>query len=141
MGIVLYLSYALQFYVPMEMVTRLLGTRGENYQNVIQISIRTGMVAFSVAIGAAFPSLELVISFVGAVFFSTLGLLIPAVVDTVYNWDRDLGFMKYVLWKNILISIISLVCLVSGAYTSIQGMFEEFGGGGHHETFDNATLT
>ncbi|XP_028161381.1 proton-coupled amino acid transporter-like protein pathetic isoform X1 [Ostrinia furnacalis] len=140
MGIVIYLSYALQFYVPMEMVTRLLGTRGENYQNVIQISIRTGMVAFSVAIGAAFPSLELVISFVGAVFFSTLGLLIPAVVDTVYNWDRDLGFMKYVLWKNILISIISLVCLVSGAYTSIQGMFEEFGGG-HHETFDNATLT
>lgn len=96
---------------------------------------------FTVAIGAAFPSLELVISLVGAVFFSTLGLLIPAVVDTVYHWDKDLGFMKYVLWKNLLISIISLICLVSGAYVSIQNMIEEFGGVGHHDSHDNATLT
>ncbi|KAL0839291.1 hypothetical protein ABMA28_016041 [Loxostege sticticalis] len=142
MGIVIYLTYALQFYVPMEMITRILGSRGENYQNVIQISIRTFTVALTVAIGAAFPNLELVISFVGAVFFSTLGLLIPAIVDTVYHWDRDLGFMNYVLWKNSLIGLISIVALVSGAYTSIEGMVEEFGSGGSHENvFENVTLT
>lgn len=96
----------------------------------------------TVAIGAAFPNLELVISFVGAVFFSTLGLLIPAIVDTVYHWDRDLGFMNYVLWKNSLIGLISIVALVSGAYTSIEGMVEEFGSGGSHENvFENVTLT
>lgn len=92
------------------------------------------------AVGAAFPNLELVISLVGAVFFSTLGLLIPAVVDTVYHWDKDLGWMKYVLWKNVIISVISLVCLVSGAYVSIEGMIEEFGSAGH-DSHDNATLT
>lgn len=97
----------------------------------------------TVAIAAAFPNLELVISFVGAVFFSTLGLFIPAVVDTVYNWDTRLGPFKYVLWKNLLIVLISLVALFSGAYVSVQGMIEDFGGHGveSHDAHDNATLT
>ncbi|KAG6459550.1 hypothetical protein O3G_MSEX011441 [Manduca sexta] len=128
MAFVIYLSYALQFYVPMEWITRMLKKReSDRYENVIQISIRIVIVTISVAVAAAFPNLELVISFVGAIFFSTLGLLIPAVVDTVYHWDKDLGKYNYVLWKNTMIGIISLVALVSGAYVSILGMVEEFG--------------
>ena len=97
----------------------------------------------TVAIAAAFPNLELVISFVGAVFFSTLGLLIPAVVDTVYNWNTGLGPLNYVLWKNMLIGIVSIIALFSGAYVSVQGMIEDFGGHSleGHDVHDNATLT
>ncbi|KAH9638120.1 hypothetical protein HF086_014981 [Spodoptera exigua] len=98
---------------------------------------------FTVAIAAAFPNLELVISFVGAVFFSTLGLLIPAVVDTVYRWENRLGRFNYILWKNTLIGIISIIALFSGAYVSVQGMIEDFGGHSieNHELFENSTLT
>ncbi|XP_052751259.1 proton-coupled amino acid transporter-like protein CG1139 [Galleria mellonella] len=129
MAVVIFLSFALQFYVPMEMITRLLKKRkSDSYENVIQIAIRVTIVTITVAIAAAFPNLELVISFVGAVFFSTLGLFIPAVVDTVYHWDRGLGKFNYILWKNAVIAVVSIIALVSGAYVSIVGMIDEFSG-------------
>uniref|UniRef100_A0A2H1VHK2 SFRICE_025371 n=1 Tax=Spodoptera frugiperda TaxID=7108 RepID=A0A2H1VHK2_SPOFR len=142
MAFVIFLSFALQFYVPMEMITRKRKGKESKYENLVQVVIRTVMVTISVAIAAAFPNLELVISFVGAVFFSTLGLLIPAVVDTVYRWENRLGRFNYILWKNTLIGIVSIIALFSGAYVSIQGMIEDFGGHSlEHEAFENATLT
>ncbi|KAJ0179136.1 hypothetical protein K1T71_004848 [Dendrolimus kikuchii] len=142
MAFVIFLSYALQFYVPMEMITRNLKERkSDRYENLIQITIRTVMVTISVAIACAFPNLELVISLVGAIFFSTLGLLIPAVVETVYRWDKNLGFCNYVLWKNTIIGLISIVALVSGSYVSILGMIEDFSGASHDHVHENTTLT
>ncbi|KAM3968329.1 proton-coupled amino acid transporter-like protein acs [Aphomia sociella] len=141
MAIVIFLSFTLQFYVPMEMITRLLKKRQSNsYENIIQVAIRITIVSITVAIAAAFPNLELVISFVGAVFFSTLGLLIPAVVDTVYHWDKGLGKFNYILWKNVIIGVIAIIALVSGAYVSILGMIEEFSS--DNDTLDhNVTLS
>ncbi|XP_050342030.1 proton-coupled amino acid transporter-like protein pathetic [Nymphalis io] len=137
MALVMYFSFALQFYVPMEMITRVLLTRFSKFENVIQISVRTVLVTISVAFAVAFPNLELVISLVGAIFFSTLGLLIPATINTVYLWDKDLGKCNYVLIKNGIIIIISIVALVSGSYVSIIGMIEDFSGSTH----ENSTLT
>ncbi|XP_060800729.1 proton-coupled amino acid transporter-like protein CG1139 [Amyelois transitella] len=141
MALVILFSYALQFYVPMEMITRLLQKRSSNsYDNIIQITIRIVIVIGTVAIAAAFPNLELVISFVGAIFFSTLGLLLPAVVHTVYMWDRDLGKFNYILWKNIIIGCAAIFALVSGSYVSAVKMAEEMYGSqeGHG---GNVTLT
>ncbi|XP_072941679.1 proton-coupled amino acid transporter-like protein pathetic [Epargyreus clarus] len=138
MALVIYFSFALQFYVPMDFVNRLLKKRSSNkYENVIQVSVRTLMVTFAVALAAAFPNLELVISLVGAIFFSTLGLLLPAIIDTVYLWDRDLGKFNYVLIKNTIIGIVSLIVLISGTYVSILGIIEDLSGSSQH----NATLT
>lgn len=95
----------------------------------------------SVAIAASFPNLELVIGFVGAIFFSTLGLLFPAVVDIVYRWDRGFGWMNWILWKNTIIAIISMICLVSGGYVSIVGMIDEFYVKDVLVSDNNATLT
>nr|XP_037871012.1 proton-coupled amino acid transporter-like protein pathetic isoform X1 [Bombyx mori] len=128
MAFVIYLTYALQFYVPMEIITRMLATRKSNsYENLIQITIRTCLVTLTVAIGAAFPNLELVIGLVGAIFFSTLGLFIPVAVQTIYLWEKDFGRFNYILWKNIIIAIIAIIALVSGAYVSIDGILEDFG--------------
>ncbi|CAK1551555.1 unnamed protein product [Leptosia nina] len=141
MAIVIFFSFALQFYVPMEFIGRLLKQRkSDSYNNIIQISIRTVLVAIVVAIAAAFPNLELVISFVGAIFFSTLGLFIPAMIDIVYNWDRGFGCLKYRLFKDILICIVSVVALVSGAYVSVVGMIEDFSKSGDSSHVANETF-
>ncbi|XP_050681619.1 proton-coupled amino acid transporter-like protein pathetic [Leptidea sinapis] len=140
MALVIYFSYALQFYVPMEFINRLLNKRSsKKYENVIQVSIRTAIVIATVGFAVAFPNLELVISFVGAIFFSSLGLLVPAVIHTVYNWDKDLGKFNYVLYKNIIIGVVSIIALVSGSYVSVVGMIEDLTSDGHVE--DNSTLT
>ncbi|CAH0717462.1 unnamed protein product, partial [Brenthis ino] len=126
MALVIYLSFGLQFYVPMEMIQRLLLQKySKKYENLVQISIRTFIAILVVAVAVAFPNLELVISLVGAIFFSTLGLLIPAVVDTVYRWEKGLGRFNYILFKNTIIIIISIIALLSGSYVSILGMIEE----------------
>lgn len=45
MALVIYLSFALQFYVPMEMIQRRLQNRASTkYENVIQVGIRTLIV-------------------------------------------------------------------------------------------------
>ncbi|CAB3241158.1 unnamed protein product [Arctia plantaginis] len=141
MALVIFFSYALQFYVPMEMITRTRKGRECKHENLIQVAIRTVLVTATVAVAAAFPNLELVISFTGAVFFSTLGLLIPVLVDTAYHWDRGLGPCGYILLKNIIIGIISIIVLFSGAIVSLLQMIEEFGGGHENQESLNATLT
>ncbi|XP_063375041.1 proton-coupled amino acid transporter-like protein CG1139 [Cydia amplana] len=127
MAIVIYFTYPLQCYVAMEIITRMLKKYQPNKcDNVIQVSIRTFLVLLSVGVAASFPNLELVISFVGAIFFSTLGFLFPVIVETVYRWDRDTGRFNYIIYKNIAIGIFSIFVLVSGAYVSVVGIIDEF---------------
>ncbi|XP_059059991.1 proton-coupled amino acid transporter-like protein pathetic [Achroia grisella] len=127
MALAILFTYSLQFYVPMEMIWRQIHERvSVRYENITQITIRTVAVVGSVALAAAFPDLELFISLCGAIFLSSLGLLTPAIVDTVHNWDRGLGTFNWILWKNLFISLISLIALFAGSYVSIQGMVHKF---------------
>lgn len=84
-------------------------------------------ILFSVALAAAFPNLELFISLCGAIFLSSLGLLTPAIVDTVHNWDRGLGRFNWILWKNVFIALLSLLALFAGSYVSISNMISKYG--------------
>lgn len=46
MAFVIFLSFALQFYVPMEFITRVLKKRkSDKYENVIQVAIRISLVS------------------------------------------------------------------------------------------------
>ncbi|KAI8439919.1 hypothetical protein MSG28_001378 [Choristoneura fumiferana] len=115
MALAILFTYSLQFYVPMEMIWRQIHDKiSVRYHEITQISIRTIAVVSSVALAAAFPNLELFISLCGAIFLSSLGLLTPAIVDTVHNWDRGLGRFNWILWKNIFIALLSLVALFAG---------------------------
>nr|CAD7393741.1 unnamed protein product [Timema cristinae] len=60
------------------------------------------------------------ISLVGAICFSTLGLLSPAVIETATCWEHDLGRWNWLLWKNLLIIIFSLMALTTGTYKMTQ---------------------
>ncbi|XP_047545567.1 proton-coupled amino acid transporter-like protein pathetic [Vanessa atalanta] len=127
MALSILFTYSLQFYVPMEMIWRQIHDKiAVKYHEITQISIRTTAVIGSVALAAAFPDLELFINLSGAIFLSSLGLLTPAIVDTVHNWDRGLGKFNWILWKNIFISIISFIALFAGSYVSIISMVEKY---------------
>lgn len=73
----------------------------------------------------AVPDLQLLIGLVGAIFFSTLGLLIPVAVQTVHKWERGLGKFRYILWKNILLLVFYVIVLVSGCYASISEIIKK----------------
>ncbi|CAK1578029.1 unnamed protein product [Parnassius mnemosyne] len=127
MALAILFTYSLQFYVPMEMIWRQIHNKiPVKYHNITQISIRTTIVLGSVALAAAFPDLELFISLCGAIFLSSLGLFIPAVIETVHKWDRGLGFLNWILWKNCFIAVIAIIALFAGSYVSITGIIEKF---------------
>jgi proton-coupled amino acid transporter len=69
------------------------------------------------------PNLGPIISFVGAVCYSTLGLFCPAVIETVTYWDHGLGWR---LWKNIFIVAFALIALFTGGYASILEIIDEY---------------
>ncbi|CAB3241177.1 unnamed protein product [Arctia plantaginis] len=123
MALAILFTYSLQFYVPMEMIWRRVNMKiSVRYQNIAQILIRSAIVVGSVALAAAYPDLELFVSLCGAIFLSSLGLLTPAIVDTVHKWEKGLGPFNYILFKNIIIGTISLLALFSGCYVSINDM-------------------
>lgn len=93
----------------------------------------------TVCLAAAFPDLELFINLSGAIFLSTLGLLTPAIIDTVHKWDRGLGAYNWILWKNIFIAFISLLALFAGSFVSIKSMIEKFEGVEMMEVAANVT--
>lgn len=70
------------------------------------------------------PRLEPFISLVGAVFFSFLGIFIPAVVETVSCWDGHLGKCFWRVWKNIFLVIVSIAALISGTWVSVLDIAE-----------------
>ncbi|XP_026491253.2 proton-coupled amino acid transporter-like protein pathetic [Vanessa tameamea] len=122
---VMVLSYALIFYVPVDVIWRRL------QEKIPARSHRWGMAGlrlfgtlFTVGLACAIPRLELFMELVGAVCLSIMGLSLPAIVETVWRWGKDLGPYHWILWKNCLIVLFSLVALVSGVTFSIKSMID-----------------
>lgn len=87
----------------------------------------------TVFVATAFPNAGPMISLVGSVGFSVLGLIIPAAMETVWYWypntddDDDRGDMdgkgvaatlRHV--KNIILVLLALFALTGGAYYNIS---------------------
>lgn len=118
-------TFGLQFYVPMDILLRKIEHKIQKSRNISEISIRTGIMIAKGGLAIAIPDLGPVISLIGAIFFVTLGLLTPAVIETVFAQSNG-GFGKFnwILWKNILIIIFSIIAIFAGTFSSIQDIID-----------------
>lgn len=110
-----------------------------------QILIRGGTIIILGAIAAAVPKLDAFIGLVGAVFFSSLGeyfefrlkffrffhfrtifgffqkgLMVPAIIETVFRYPDDFGVGNWILIKNVFLVLFAILALTTGAFVSIQ---------------------
>ncbi|XP_071453149.1 proton-coupled amino acid transporter-like protein acs [Hetaerina americana] len=129
-------TYGLQFYVPTEITWRMIRPSiPEKRQLVSEYAIRAIAVCITVIVAASVPHLGPIISLVGALFFSTLGLIIPATVDAVTSlhhrdfdarnpvtltspWARAKHVAR--LTKDAFIIAFAAIALLSGSYASIR---------------------
>lgn len=126
-AIAVFFTYFLQMYAPMDIMwIRLKGRVSQRFQNEGQILMRSLSVLLTVILAVAVPDLELLIGLVGAIFFSTLGLFIPAIVQTVHKWDRGLGKCSYILWKNVILIFFYLLVLISGCYSAVTAIISRY---------------
>lgn len=116
-------------YVPIDILWRNLIVpyvkNAESKKTVYQIIIRSSFVIGTTAVAALVPDLEPIIGLVGSICFSTLGLLIPSVVETVWKWESNLGKFNWRLYKNGFFAAFSIFALVSGTTQSIQALLNK----------------
>ncbi|XP_019764767.1 proton-coupled amino acid transporter-like protein pathetic isoform X2 [Dendroctonus ponderosae] len=125
-GISVFFSFMLQFYIPTDIMWKRLRSKiPEQKHNVSQIWLRIIMVAVVTAIAiAGGEDLGSLIDLVGAIFFSSLGFLVPAVLDIIANVEEGWGRCHWKLLKNLFIIFLALFALVSGSYYAILDMLK-----------------
>ncbi|XP_031616811.1 proton-coupled amino acid transporter-like protein CG1139 [Contarinia nasturtii] len=114
-------TFGLQFYVPMDILWRKVGSSiPKEKHNFSQILFRAGTILIMGGVSAAVPKLDPFIGLVGAIFFSILGLCIPAVVETVFLYPDNLGKWNWIFIKNIVLVLFSMIALSTGSVVSIH---------------------
>uniref|UniRef100_A0A1B6KPD0 Amino acid transporter transmembrane domain-containing protein n=1 Tax=Graphocephala atropunctata TaxID=36148 RepID=A0A1B6KPD0_9HEMI len=126
-AIAIFLTYSLQFYVPMEIIWKSMKHRFTKHPALVEYSIRIALVIMTVIIAIMVPNLGPFISLVGAVCLSFLGLMLPSIVEIVVclGSDEDLGPGNWILWKNLAVISFGVVGFFTGSYTSLLEIIEE----------------
>ncbi|KAG9272505.1 proton-coupled amino acid transporter 1 [Astyanax mexicanus] len=114
----IYITYALQFYVPAEiLIPQAVARVDPRWELLVDLSIRVGLVILTCLLAILIPELDLVISLVGSVSSSALALILPPLLQIITFHNE--GLSKWGVLKNIIISLFGLVGFVAGTYISI----------------------
>ncbi|XP_071453148.1 proton-coupled amino acid transporter-like protein pathetic [Hetaerina americana] len=120
-------SYPLQMFVPVLLtwptLSRKLGVSDKVWRGPIQPEhiLRLAFVLFTGCVALGIPNLNSLMGLIGAVCLSTAGIIIPAIIETVYRYDK-LGKFYWILWKNLGIIIFGVVGMATGVWTNIWSL-------------------
>ncbi|XP_030570953.1 proton-coupled amino acid transporter-like protein CG1139 isoform X2 [Drosophila novamexicana] len=130
-AIAIFFTFTLQFYVPVSILWKGIENKiPAARKNISEYGLRVGLVILCCGIAVALPNLGPFISLIGAVCLSTLGMMVPAIIElAVYNEDPGYGRFKWRLWKNSGLILFGIVGFVTGTYVSICEFQAEFNGG------------
>jgi proton-coupled amino acid transporter len=122
----IFFSYALQFYVPLEILIPPVKARFPNNDALIEYGFRYFVVIITFGFAAAIPRLDIFISLVGALSSSSLALLAPPLVDTFLFYEER---SRLGLAKNALIFFLGFVGFLTGTFYSLKNIINYFATG------------
>jgi len=126
MSLSIFFSYALQFYVPVDILLPFFQRRVSQERHLLaEYFLRYFLVLFTFGLAAAIPQLDLFISLVGAVSSSTLALMAPPLIDTVTYWQSN-SMSKLRIAKNCGIFLFGFTGFLTGTYASLVKIGEYF---------------
>lgn len=115
----IFVTFALQFYVPAEiLIPPVLVRVPERLERAVDLLLRTGLVILTCAMAVLIPELDLVISLVGSVSSSFLALIFPPILQVAVFHSEGMSPLTYV--KNSLISAVGFVGFIAGTYIAIE---------------------
>ncbi|XP_016989339.1 proton-coupled amino acid transporter-like protein pathetic isoform X2 [Drosophila rhopaloa] len=121
MAVAIFLSYTLQFYVPVNIVEPFVKShfRTTETRNLSATVLRIALVTFTCLLSICIPNLGPIISLVGAVSSSTLALISPPIIEMITFYNVGYGRYNWMLWKDFLILIFGLCGFVFGTWASL----------------------
>jgi solute carrier family 36 (proton-coupled amino acid transporter) len=129
-GLAILFTFGLQFYIPMEILLKKIENSIAKSRNLSEIGIRTFIMLIMGGLAIAVPDLEPFISLVGAVFFGSLGLFVPAFIENVFlSTNGGYGWCNWKLWKNAFLMLFALIAMFAGAFVSIKEIISTYTGG------------
>jgi len=130
-SIVVFMSYSLQFYVPIAIIVpKIKIFFSKRLHRKVELTIRCMMVLFTFALAAAIPKLDLFISLVGSISSSTLALMAPPIIHTLTYWS-ELRSSKYgmmLVFRNIFLFCLGFVGFIAGSFVSLRNIVIYFNG-------------
>lgn len=125
-AIAIFLTYSLQFYVPMEIIWKNLKQHFGFRKLLTEYGVRVALIIATVLIAISIPNLGGFISLVGAVCLSMLGLIFPGIIDLVTFYEEPgLGRYNWRLWKNLFLICFGVIGFLTGSYVSIQEIIKD----------------
>ncbi|KAI9586211.1 proton-coupled amino acid transporter 4 [Glossina fuscipes] len=120
MAIAIFLSYPLQFYVPMNIVEPVVVNHFETNraQYLANTALRIVLITFTFILAACIPNLGPIISLVGAISSSALALIAPPIIEIITFWAAGYGRYNWILWKDFAILMFGISGFVFGTYAS-----------------------
>uniref|UniRef100_H3D5Z1 Solute carrier family 36 member 1 n=1 Tax=Tetraodon nigroviridis TaxID=99883 RepID=H3D5Z1_TETNG len=115
----IFITFALQFYVPAEiLIPPAVARVSDTWKKPVDLLLRSLLVIFTCGLAILIPMLDLVISLVGSVSSSFLALIFPPLLQ-ILTFHRE-GLSPLVLVKNVFISLIGFLGFVFGTYVSVH---------------------
>uniref|UniRef100_A0A8D2D9P4 Solute carrier family 36 member 2 n=1 Tax=Sciurus vulgaris TaxID=55149 RepID=A0A8D2D9P4_SCIVU len=116
-------TYALQFYVPVEIIIPFAVSRvSKRWTLPVDLSIRLALVCLTCILAILIPRLDLVLSLVGSVSSSALALIIPPMLEITTYYSE--GMSPLTIAKDALISIMGFVGFLVGTYQALDELIK-----------------
>ncbi|XP_015928320.1 proton-coupled amino acid transporter 1 isoform X3 [Parasteatoda tepidariorum] len=133
-ALAIFLSYALQLYVPLSIIWPFLKRKFQieerfspREQNIFEYALRTLLVFITFLMAIAIPNLDLLISLVGALASSSLALIFPPIIELVTVWNNNMSRkqLTLIIIKDAAIITFGIFGCVIGTYTAIREIVDK----------------
>lgn len=126
LAIAIFISFGIQFYVPLNLLKPVIGRiESTKIQKIVNFFIRIGLILFLCILALFVPYLELLITLIGAFASSGLALIFPPLIEIVTYSAEGEKLSWIVFMKDIFIILIGVLGFVTGTYTSIADIIHK----------------
>lgn len=126
MAIAIFLSFPLQNFVAYSILMRKLKKKIKPDKiRITNILLKICLVLTPWGFAWLIPTLGPFIAFFGAFCLSLLGLVFPAILDLCTYYVIGYGPCNYKLFRDIILAIIGMSCLISGCHHATLEILEE----------------